>query len=231
MKKLIKISDYRHVIEDKMEIKEGDYYICEENKLEDNYIIVKNYYKNFQFKDLTNVTKIIATTDPSLPLPQITNASDELVGKEVEVEFKTIEVPISSYGISYAMGKGEPNTEEKEVAILKPISKETISDERLNDFTEENLMKGLLADEDDFKSKETSTNEPELDGSGFDNNGFNHYDPKLNQTSTVIGLETMDKILNLKEGELIMIEETSTNETLLQFPSNNLKELLYLGRV
>jgi hypothetical protein len=56
--------------------------------------------------------EIIATTNPSLPLPQIANASDDIVDKEVEVEFTE----------EYVMGSlDEPIT----IAILKPISKET----------------------------------------------------------------------------------------------------------
>jgi hypothetical protein len=158
MKKLIKI-DYYYVIDDTAEIKEGDYWtsLLQSSNLSKSIHICKNIaFNNPTFlndKDCDTEVKVICSTNPNLPLPQITNASDDMVDKEVEVEFKTIEVPISSYGISYAMGKGEPNTEEKEVAILKPISKETYS------YDEGDRINAEFARYETLKFKETSTNE------------------------------------------------------------------------
>jgi hypothetical protein len=102
MQKLIKISDYYYVVDNKAEIVPEITWCI--NKNEDTL-----YIPNCGTSSTAEYwNKIIATTNPSLPLPQITNASDDMVGKEVEVEFKPLTL-IDSY-IS-------------EIAILKPISK------------------------------------------------------------------------------------------------------------
>ena len=77
MKKLIKVSDYYYVVDDKAEIKEGDYYISYST---DPKIICAGL--NPPQPNSGRASKIIATTNFLLPLPQITNASDDMVGKE-----------------------------------------------------------------------------------------------------------------------------------------------------
>lgn len=131
MKKLIKISDYYYVINDKDRIKEGDVVYNKHNNSTPNHIHIQKGVHN----DISDM-KVIATTSISLPLPQITNASYELIDKEVEVEsvydfkcdcgFNTDNIgDITIVNNKAACPKcGEYFITDK-FAILKPITKET----------------------------------------------------------------------------------------------------------
>jgi hypothetical protein len=131
MKKLIKISDYYYVVDDEAERKEGDFlqftvlkdnspFICKwinDADLCKEYnhgVVVKRHFDILGEKG----NKIIATTNHNLLLPQITNASDDMVGKEVEVKFYPV-----------------LNTVD-----IKPISKETSTNEILEYKPWSNLM-------------------------------------------------------------------------------------------
>lgn len=136
MNTLIKKSDYYYVIDDKSEIKEGDF--LQFTVLKDNSPFIskwindddlcKEYNHGVVIKSHFNIlgekgNKVIATTNPSLPLPQITNVSNDMIGKEVEIEFK-------SYPDDKDMIKGW-----KEV-IIKPINKGTSTNETLEEIAE-----------------------------------------------------------------------------------------------
>ena len=108
MKKLIKISDYYYVIDDKAEIKIGTWY-QENNHIDEEFGTIRQFLSNDTHNPNVCCAHFIATTNPSLPLPQITNPNDDMVGKEVEVDFQDYQ--LENY-IS-------------EIAIIKPISKET----------------------------------------------------------------------------------------------------------
>lgn len=94
------------------EIKEGDWYICREN----NYKPVKNTSHNFKYDDLTNCRKVIASTDPSLSLPQpsqsfITKYIEEYnkgnIIEDVMVEYEDIEGDI--YKCMWTRQYGDPD--------------------------------------------------------------------------------------------------------------------------
>lgn len=138
MKRLIKISDYYYVVDDKAEIKEGDIVLVE---IQFNPSLIQTvkkitesrvYYKEGGFDISPNLgeelPKIIATTNPSLPLPQIINASDDMIDKEVEIFNKSYEDHING------------------LVTLKPISKETSTNKTLLQFPSNNL-KELLKEE------------------------------------------------------------------------------------
>ena len=70
-----------------------------------------------QSTNTSKKVKICCSTNPNLPLPQITNASDELVGKEVEINFDicpadgcngtgTIATPFGEIECSFCDGTG-----------------------------------------------------------------------------------------------------------------------------
>jgi len=116
MKNLLKISDYYYVVDDNDSNDEKGYGLTL-----GKYIIHKNEILKVTEKLLLNISDlrynkhiIYATTNPSLPLPQIINASDELVGKEVEIMLEPN--IITKFGV---------NEVQDVFAFLKPISKET----------------------------------------------------------------------------------------------------------
>lgn len=123
MKKLLKVSDYYYVVDDEAEIKEGNYFLDMYNKQESGIQqCTRTHADIVNTKDkgvLCN--KIIATTNPSIPLPQITNASDDMVGKEVEVEIFKQEV--SAIQCTTPNGHKYLETAWMFVAEIKPISK------------------------------------------------------------------------------------------------------------
>ena len=149
MKKLIKISDYYYVIDDKAEIRKNDWLI-------ENNIYVNKVYScegTLLRHDVNlNRDKIICSTNPSLPLPQITNASDELVGKEIEVEFiyeihsyyRASDTKIDKFksiqkrdDYAYELELMNFTTHYVDTVILKPISKETSTNETLEEVAKQ----------------------------------------------------------------------------------------------
>lgn len=147
MKKLIKRSDYYYVVDNKAEIKNvavsthvdyGQLIPDRINKIIEDVV----YFESGCTGIFEALIEVIATTNPLLPLPQITNASDELevmVGKEVEVNLYN---PIGSNGkVDYTAT----------VCNIIPISKET----RCNCGAL--LLK--IGDRCHYCNKETSTNE------------------------------------------------------------------------
>lgn len=165
MKKFIKL-DYYYVVDNKTEIKEGDWYIFK-----------NSIYQSCSNGDKIISYKVIATTNPNLPLPQIANASDELVGKEVEVVFYP-DYTESPAAFEYGTGK--------EVCRIKPISKET-SAETLEE-TAEQYAKSQL---------EFDNNLTRLDLSNIEKdwlNGYKHCEKTMYSESEV--LELLDCAIN-----------------------------------
>jgi hypothetical protein len=170
MKKLIEILNYYYVIDTDAEIKNWDYCI-NNNTL---YIVHNIYPKQHKieiFNPDTNesintlilkINKVIATNNTWLKeLPQITNVSNDMVDKEVEIELDT-----KCFGNNCRFNTTCNTCKEyKQVTILKPISKETSNDiiiiEEFSSMTNETktAINILL---ENRKTNETLEYEPEL---------------------------------------------------------------------
>jgi hypothetical protein len=190
MKKLIK-TEYYYVVDDKSEIKEGDLFINLDNTIftctRENIHVICNtlIYK-----------KIIATTNPSLPLSQITNASNDMVGKEVEVKFTEGWIKTGVYA-----DNGDDYCEPIEVAILKPISKCTTKSFCLDIKENKDACNSCV---ENYNAKEYS--ELELEMIEFTNS----YKP-VKETSTNETLETSKLEEVAEKSWQISIEENKPN--------------------
>lgn len=120
MQKLIKVSDHYYVIDNKIMVGNR---IISLNPDDYGYIqTMPVFAAQLNLPAISWFKSILATTNPSLPLPQITNTSDDMVGKEVEVEIYQ--------GINLL-------DEERLLCNIKPISKETSTNETLEEATKQ----------------------------------------------------------------------------------------------
>ena len=105
MQKLIKISDYYYIVDDKAEIKKDDYKQCQ-------FTGDISKFPNGQHQH-----KVIATTNPLVNTFMILDIDKELIDKEVQVTFERVYF----------------EKESTIIAIIKPISKETSTNETLEE--------------------------------------------------------------------------------------------------
>ena len=109
MQKLIKISDYYYIVDDKAEIKKDDYKQCQ-------FTGDISKFPNGQHQH-----KVIATTNPLVNTFMILDIDKELIDKEVQVTFERVYF----------------EKESTIIAIIKPISKETSTNETLEEATKQ----------------------------------------------------------------------------------------------
>lgn len=126
-----------------------------------------------QLTDTSKKIKICCSTNPNIPLPQITNPSDNMVGKEIEVEI------IHNW---LELDDKEPS----DFAIIKPISKETSTNETLEEVAEQSYSKQCNPDTSEYECFFHYT-EDLLYKAGFEQ-GYKHAEKQLYSEDEVIAL-------------------------------------------
>ena len=119
MQKLIKLSNYYYVVDDKAEIKDlGEYYIDNDEPNKVVKIKHKFHLQQVNYGILkSECAKVIATTNPLVNTFMILDIDKELIDKEVQVTFERVYF----------------EKESTIIAIIKPISKETSTNETLEE--------------------------------------------------------------------------------------------------
>ena len=92
MQKLIKLSNYYYVVDDKAEIKDlGEYYIDNDEPNKVVKIKHKFHLQQVNYGILkSECAKVIATTNPLLETSMILDIDKELIDKEVQVTFESV---------------------------------------------------------------------------------------------------------------------------------------------